>query len=95
MNAEGRVDLSENVLHSDPFIDILFITSDCDKHTQQTDSLCKIRHSDMEFQGIPLMTLMPSLFTKLRGSRQTAEALSVTHPGSAAALCSSCFSAGL
>lgn len=48
LNAEARVDLSENVLHSDPSIDILSITSACDKHTGG-ESLCKIRHFDTEF----------------------------------------------
>lgn len=94
INAEEWVDLSENVLHSDPFIDILSITTDCDKHTGG-ESLCKIRHSDIEFQGIPLMTLMPSLLTTLRDHSQTAEAcllVSVNNPGSAVAVYSSWFS---
>lgn len=60
INAEKRVDLSENVLHSDPFIDILSIRSDCDKHAGG-ESLCKTRHSDIDFPGILLKTPMSSL----------------------------------
>lgn len=62
INAGGRIDLSENVLHSDLFIDILSTTADCDKHAGG-ESLCKIRHFDTEFHRVPLMTLMASLFT--------------------------------
>lgn len=60
INAEERVDLSENVLHSDPFIDI--------RSVQRTvaESDCKTRHSGIHFRGVLLKTLT--------SSRPTAEA---------------------
>lgn len=50
INAEERVDLSENVLHSDPFIDIRSI------RRTVAESHCKTRHSDIHFRGVLLKT---------------------------------------
>lgn len=97
INAERRVDLSRNVLHSDLFIDILSITSDCDKHTGGV-SLSKIRHFVIEFKSIQLMNVMASLLTTWREHSPAAEAclgVSVNHSGSAAPVCSSWSSACL